>query len=109
PLRVATGLPRSALVLCDVHDVKTHKPVAIAPRSILQKQTDAARDLGFDTFAASELEHYLFRTSYAAVSRGGMHELTPAGSYREDYHLMQGARTEDFHGAGRRALKQARV
>ncbi len=108
-LRSATWLPRSALVLCDVHDVKTHAPVGIAPRSILRTQTDAARTLGFDTFAASELEHYLFRTSYASVSHGGLRDLTPAGQYLEDYHLLQGARTEDFHGAARRHLKDSGV
>ncbi|MFL5619388.1 MAG: glutamine synthetase family protein [Gemmatimonadaceae bacterium] len=108
-LRVATWLPRSALVLCDVHDVETHTPIAIAPRSILRRQTDAARALGFDTLAASELEHYLFRTSYAAAAQGGLRDLTPAGSYLEDYHLLQGARTEDFHGAARRHLKESGV
>lgn len=108
-LRRATWLPRSALVLCDVCDAKTHEPSAIAPRSILRKQTGAARALGFDTLAASELEHYLFRTSYAAMSRGALPDLTPAGWYLEDYHLMQGARTEDFHGAVRRHLKDSGV
>src|ERR1700704_1881739 len=73
-LRFATWLPRSALVLCDVYDTKTPEPIAIAPRSILRKQTDAARALGFGTFAASELEHYLFQTSYAAVSRGALRD-----------------------------------
>src|SRR5205809_827733 len=108
-LRFATWLPRSALVLCDVYDTKTHTPIAIAPRSILRKQTEAARALGFGTVAASELEHYLFRTSYAAVSHGALRDLTPAGWYLEDYHLMQGARTEDFHGAVRRHLKESGV
>jgi glutamine synthetase len=108
-LRMATWLPRSALVLCDVHDTKTHQPIAIAPRTMLRKQTDAAGALGFGTFAASELEHYLFRSSYAAVAQGGLRDLTPAGSYREDYHLLQGARTEDFHGAVRRHLKDSGV
>src|SRR5687768_8882238 len=55
-LRLTTWLPGSALVLCDVHDTETHEPVAVAPRSILRKQTDAARDMDFGTFAASELE-----------------------------------------------------
>ena len=76
---------------------------------MLRRQTDAARALGFGTFAASELEHYLFRTSYAAMSRGALRDLTPAGWYLEDYHLMQGARTEDFHGAVRRHLKDSGV
>jgi glutamine synthetase len=108
-LRSATWLPRSALVLCDVHDVTTHQPVRVAPRSILRTQADAARALGFAPFAASELEHYLFRTSYAAAARGSLRDLTPAGQYLEDYHLMQGARTEDFHGAARRHLKDSGV
>ncbi len=108
-LRIAAWLPRTALVLCDVHDTTSHSAVAIAPRSILRKQTDAARAFGFDTFAASELEHYLFRTSYADVARGLLRDLNPAGWYLEDYHLMQGARTEDFHGAVRRHLKDSGV
>ncbi len=108
-LRAAAWLPRSALVLCDVHDEKSHAPVAIAPRSMLRRQVDAARALGFDTFAASELEHYLFRASYADVSRAALREIAPAGWYLEDYHLMQGARTEDFHGAARRHLKDSGV
>jgi len=108
-LRVATWLARSALVLCDVHDTQTHQPIAIAPRSILRRQADAARALGFDTFAASELEHYLFRTSYSQISHDGLRGLTPAGWYLEDYHLMQGARSEDFHGAVRRHLKDSGV
>jgi len=108
-LRVASWLERSALVLCDVHDPRTHAPVRVAPRSILRRQTDAARSAGFDTFAASELEHYLFRTSYATVSQRGLRDATPAGWYLEDYHLLQGARTEDFHGAVRRHLKASGV
>lgn len=109
-LRDATWLPRSALVLCDVHDTGTHEPIAIAPRSILRAQTEAARVQGYDTLAASELEHYLFRASYAAVAEGGrLRDLKPAGAYREDYHLLQGARTEDYHGAVRRHLKESGV
>ena len=108
-LRRATWLPRCALVLCDVHDTNTHAPVGIAPRSILSRQVQAARDAGFDTFAASELEHYLFRTSYADAARGTLRVLSPAGWYLEDYHLLQGARTEDYHGAVRRHLRDSGV
>jgi glutamine synthetase len=43
------------------------------------------------------------------VSQGALRDLTPAGWYLEDYHLMQGARTEDFHGAFRRHLKESGV
>src|SRR5688500_18924236 len=37
-LRHAAWLDRSALVICDVKDVKTHELLAQAPRSILKKQ-----------------------------------------------------------------------
>ncbi|MGH8435643.1 MAG: glutamine synthetase, partial [Pseudomonas sp.] len=59
-LRRASWQPRCALVLCDVHDTRSHRPIDIAPRSMLRRQTDAARAAGFDTLAASELEHYFF-------------------------------------------------
>src|SRR5215207_5143957 len=36
-LRMATWLDKSALVICDVCDDKTHSNVAVAPRSILRK------------------------------------------------------------------------
>lgn len=108
-LRLATWLPRSAMVLCDVHDTRSHQPVGLAPRSVLRRQTDAARAAGFETFAASELEHHLFRTSYADAAGKSPGELAPASSYREDYHLLQGARTEDFHGAARRHLRDSGV
>ena len=108
-LRRASWLDRSALVLCDVHDAKTHEPVAVAPRSILRRQLDATRKAGFDAFAASELEHYFFRTSYEQAARGALRDLAPAGWYLEDYHLMQGARTEDFHAEVRRHLTASGV
>jgi len=96
-------------VLCDVLDEKTHQRVSVAPRSILRSQLERAKALGYDSFAASELEHYLFRTSYSQISHDGLRGLTPAGWYLEDYHLMQGARSEDFHGAVRRHLKDSGV
>src|SRR6188508_1377347 len=37
-LRTAAWLDRSALVLCEVHDPRTHAPAAVAPRSILGRQ-----------------------------------------------------------------------
>lgn len=108
-LRRASWLDRSALVLCDVHDTKTHEPVAVAPRSILRRQIEATRAAGFDALAASELEHYFFRTSYEQAARGGLRDLAPAGWYLEDYNLMQGARTEDFHAEVRRHLTASGV
>ena len=66
-------------------------------------------DAGFSAMAATELEHYLFRTSYRDAAAGGHAELEPAGWYLEDYQLQQGARTEDFHAAVRRHLSRSGV
>ena len=100
-LRLATWLDSTALVLCDVEHA------AVAPRSILRTQVDAAASLGFTAKAATELEHYLFETSYRDIARGAPAE--PAGWYLEDYQLQQGARTEHFHQQARRHLARSGV
>jgi glutamine synthetase len=108
-LRLASWLEKSALVLCDVKNEKTHEQVSVAPRSILRRQVDAAKKLGYGCFAATELEHYLFRTPYRDAARREFRDLEPAGWYREDYHILQGTRTESFHSAARRHLKLSGV
>jgi hypothetical protein len=70
---------------------------------------EAARQAGFAAFAATELEHYLFRTSYRDAAQQDFRNLEPAGWYLEDYHILQGTRTEGFHAAARRHLKLSGV
>lgn len=108
-LRIASWLEKSAFVLCDLQDEKTHERVSVAPRSVLRRQVDAAKALGYDVFAASELEHYLFRKSYREAQAQDFRDLSPAGWYLEDYHILQGTRSEDFHAAVRRHLKKSGV
>ena len=108
-LRRASWLEKTALVICDVKDEKSHELVSVAPRSILRRQVEAAKRLGYTSFAATELEHYLFRTSYRDASQKGYRDLEAAGWYLEDYHILQGTRTESFHAAARRHLKQSGV
>ena len=108
-LRVASWLPRTALVLCDVEDEKKHVQLAVAPRSMLRTQAEAAKKLGFDVMAASELEYYMFQNSFKDAARSGYASLDPAGWYLEDYHALQGARVDPFNGAVRRHLKLSGV
>jgi glutamine synthetase len=108
-LRIASWLEKSAFVVCDLKNEKTHDYVPVAPRSILRRQIDAAKALGYESFAASELEHYVFRKSYREAQALDYRDLSPAGWYREDYHILQGTRTEDFHSAVRRHLKKSGV
>jgi len=108
-LRRASWLEKTAMVLCDVHDARDHTPVAVAPRSILRRQVEAAAAQGFVAMTGSELEYYLFRDSYRAAHEQGYRELTPVGWDLEDYHALQGGRGEFFHGEARRHLRRSGV
>ena len=102
-LRVASWLDRTAIILCDAH-TPDHAAVAVAPRTLLRRHVDSAAGAGFDVAAASELEYYIYRTTYDSAARSGYRELPAAGWYLEDYHLLQGSRTEDINGELRRQL-----
>lgn len=108
-LRRADWLDRTAMILCDLQDAIDHKPVAIAPRSMLKQQLARATRLGFTAKGASELEYYLFRDSYRQTHEKDYRDLNSAGWYIEDYHLLQGAREEDFNGDVRRHLSASGV
>ena len=108
-LRVASWLEKTALVLCDVEDDKKHERVSVAPRSLLRKQIEVAKEMGFIANAASELEYYLFEDSYKEAAQKGYSHLEPAGWYLEDYNLFQGAREEKFTAVARRHLKKSGI
>lgn len=108
-LRIASWLEKTALVLCNVKSDKTHNLISVAPRSILQKQLTTSKILGFESFAASELEYYIFNNNYRDAHQQGYANLEPAGWYLEDYHILQGTRTEGYNAAVRRHLKNSGV
>lgn len=108
-LRLASWLERTALVLCDVEAQGSHEPLPIAPRSVLRRQVERAAALGLSAMAATELEFYMYRDSYAEAAAKGHAGLDPTGWYIEDYHLLQGARCEDYVGALRRHLAASGV
>ncbi len=108
-IRKADWLYKTAIVLCDLIDDKSHDPVSVAPRNILKKQIEKAAAGGFNAFAATELEYYLFNTSYRQASDSHYQGLQSAGHYLEDYHILQGTRTEHFTGKVRRHLKHSGI
>ena len=108
-LRRASWLEKTAIVLCDVEDEAAHQPVAVAPRSILRRQLEAAASLGFSVNAASELEYYIYRESYREAHEKGYADLEPQGWYLEDYHILQGTREEAFTADARRHLKHSGI
>jgi glutamine synthetase len=111
-LRLIPWLEGTAAVICDVeHEDPGHVvvPVEVAPRTVLRRQVERLAELGFEAQAASELEYYLYRTSYREGAARGYDDLEPAGWYIEDYNLLQGSRTEDLHRAIRRHLSAAGI
>ena len=108
-LTLAAWLEKTALVLCDVKEKTAGEYVPLAPRSLLRGQTAAAGELGFTVQAASELEYYVFTHSYRDAAERDYRGLQPAGWYLEDYHVLQGTRTEPFTAAVRRHLRESGV
>lgn len=108
-LRIASWLHKTALVLCDVEDEKTHELVTIAPRSMLKKQLEAASASGYQVMSASELEYYVYEDSYKSAAQKEYTNLEPMGWYIEDYHMLQGAREEKFTAQARRHLKNSGI
>ncbi len=106
-LHRAAWLDRTAIVLCDVVGNATHAPVPIAPRSLLKRQIEGADGIGVRVLAASELEYYLFETSYRDAAKQDFRELEPAGWYLEDYHIFQGTRQEKLGAEVRRGLRDS--
>ena len=110
-LRIASWLDKTAMVQCDVHlnEPDSHELVTVAPRSMLRRQLDRAAGLGFQPFAGSELEYYVFADSFADGARSNYTGLKRAGWFNEDYNLLQGTRCEALNGAVRRHLRDSGV
>lgn len=106
-LRELSWLDKTAIVFCHLYDEKTHQPVAVAPRNILLKQLQHLSDQSYHCLAATELEYYLFENTYRQAHEQNFQSLTPAGHYLEDYHILQGTRTEHYTGSVRSHLKKS--
>ena len=108
-LRAASWLDKTALVLCDVEEEKTHQPVAVAPRSILRRQLNQAQGQGYQVKTASELEYYIYEDSYRQAHDKRYTDLQPMGWYIEDYHILQGTREEKLTAQARYHLKRSGI
>ncbi len=98
----------TALVLCDV-EWEDGSPVRPSPRQVLRAQVERARALGFEPMAASELEFYLFRESYAEARARHYRDLTPSVPYILDYHVLATSYDEPLLRRMRNAMLAAGV
>lgn len=88
-LRRIPWAPGTALVLCDLLDHHTHELIPHAPRSILRRQVERARAMGYEPMMATELEFFLFEQSYRDLFDAGYRPLTPIARHNVDYAITQ--------------------
>jgi glutamine synthetase len=107
--RIASWLPKSAIVLCDVVNEHTGALLEVAPRSVLRRQLERAAALGYRAMGASELELFVMRDSYETAHTKGYRDLATFGTYVEDYHLLSSSRVEPLIGEIRRKLEASAI
>lgn len=108
-IRFTPWVPKTALVLCDLHSVKTGEPIAVSPRQVLRDQVTAAQRMNLEPMIGSEIEFYLFRDSYEQIHARGYSGLTPHSPFMEDYQIVQTTRDEYVVGEIRRGLEAAGI
>jgi glutamine synthetase len=100
---------KTAMIMCDLLNVNTGELIEVAPRSILQRQVDAAAAMGLLPMVASEIEFYLFHDTYDEAHDKGYRGLRPHSPWLEDYHILQTTKDEYILGQIRRNLEAAGV
>lgn len=108
-VRILPWVERTALVLCDLHDVTTGELIEVAPRTVLRRQVEQASAAGYLPMVASEIEFYLFQDTYDEAHAKGYRDLRPHSPWLEDYHVLQTTKDEYVIGAIRRGLEAAGV
>jgi len=107
-LRRIPWLEGTALVLCDVLD-HHHHDVPHSPRAMLKRQIARLAERKMQALCASELEFYLFDETYKSAAAKRYSGLETAGSYIEDYHILQTTKEEGVMRAVRRGLQGAGI
>ncbi len=107
-LRRIPWLEGTALVLCDVLD-HHHHDLPHSPRQILKRQIARLAERKMRAFFASELEFYLFDETFESAMTKRFHGLKTAGSYIEDYHILQTTKEEGVMRAIRKGLQGAGI
>ena len=108
-LRVVPWLEGTALVLCDIIDHHTHKPVAHSPRQVLKQQIERLKERGFSAMMATELEFFLFNQTLDEIRKNHFIQLDPISGYNEDYHILQTTKEEPVMRRLRNALFAAGI
>jgi len=108
-LREVPWLEGTALVLCDIIDHHSHKPIAHAPRQVLKQQIERLKALGLSAMMATELEFFLFNQTLDDVRKNHFMQLDPISAYNEDYHILQTTKEEPVMRRLRNSLYAAGI
>jgi glutamine synthetase len=92
-LRRIPWLPGTALVMADL-GWDDGSPVAVAPRSILNKQIERLAQRGLVPYVGTELEFMVFDDTFREAWAAGYRGLTPATDYNVDYAMLASTRME---------------
>ena len=95
--------PGTMIVLCDTFD-GAGDLVGEAPRSILGRQVARLAGRGLEATVASELEFYLFRTSYEEAHRAAYRRVEPSYHRHPDNDILIAGYDEPFLEALRHNL-----
>ena len=108
-IRPVPWLEKTALVLCDVLDHRTHEDLPHSPRGILRRQIRRLQERGYLAYFASELEFYLFSETYDSARRKRWHELETASPYIGDYLIGITTKEEGYMRRLRNEMQAAGI
>ncbi|MHA6253221.1 glutamine synthetase family protein [Oceanobacillus sp. CAU 1775] len=87
-LRYYPWVEKTALVICDAYN-EDKSLVDVAPRTILKKQVEKAKELGYSVQAASELEFHVYKETPESIREKNFENLTPLFPYPIDYSIYR--------------------
>jgi glutamine synthetase len=107
-LRPFPGVSGMAICLADSVDASGQE-IHLAPRAMLKRQIQAARNAGFEVRFATELEFYLFRNDPREARRLGFQGLDPTTPARSTYGTVAAIAQQPFLGAVTQAMEAAGI
>lgn len=107
-LRMYPWFEKTAIVLCDTCDHEGDL-LPLAPRSILKKQLEKAKGMGFEVKAAPEIEFFMFKETLESSRAKGYRDLEVMSRYISDYSIFRTSMDEWIIGYIRRNLEEAGI
>jgi glutamine synthetase len=106
--RILPWLEGTAIVLCDATD-DDGVEIPISPRTMLQRQVERARGLGYTVKSGTEFEFYVLADTFEDLAEKGYNDIERVGYYNEDYHLLQATKLEPLYRQIRNQMTAARI